>query len=174
MLVPLVSVTLLPSVRSLSLYIYIVDFVLSCVCLASADGAGAELLLTIDQWVNGDTTRLRTYAHHDYDTTRHVLTITHWENFQGDMVEKFTLAQLAEMDPERFERFYVETAAAGDAAAAGAAAGAAAAAGDAAAGDAATGATAASDAAAAGAPTLSLSLCKCYAKLCVPGEGAAE
>ena len=35
-------------------------------------------------------------------------------------------------------------------------------------------AAAASDAAAAGAPTLSLSLCKCYAKLCVPGEGAVE
>ena len=52
----------------------------------------------------------------------------------------------------------------------------AAAGGDAAGGDAAAAgaAAAASDTAAAGAPTRSLSLCKFYAKLCVPCEAAGE
>ena len=61
-----------------------------------------ELTRQVDRWVRESLGEGPAVADHTWDTNTLVLTITHEDD---DDVEKITLAQLAEMDPERFEQF---------------------------------------------------------------------
>ena len=61
-----------------------------------------ELARQVARWMRESLGDGPAVADHTWDTNTLVLTITHEDD---DDVEKFTLAQLAEMDPERFEQF---------------------------------------------------------------------
>ena len=61
-----------------------------------------ELARRIARWVRESLADGPAVADYEWDTVTQVLTIIHEDD---DGVEKFTLAQLAENDPEKFEQF---------------------------------------------------------------------
>ena len=61
-----------------------------------------ELTRQVDRWVRESVGDGPAVADHTWDTVTQVLTLTHEDD---DEVEEFTLAQLAEMDPEKFAQF---------------------------------------------------------------------